>query len=44
MNMTQMLEELCSIIETQNRLIKAQAEALAQVGAVMECNKQKERD
>lgn len=31
----QIIEELCRICEAQNFIIKAQAEALAQVGAVV---------
>lgn len=35
MSNLQIIEELCRICEAQNFIIKAQAEALAQVGAVV---------
>ena len=35
MSNLKIIEELCRICEAQSRIIKAQAEALAQVGAVV---------
>ncbi len=35
MSNLQIIEELCRICEAQNSIIKAQADALAQVGAVV---------
>ena len=45
MSSSQTISELCAICDAQNRIIKAQSEALAQLGAaVMEEEKTEIRD